>query len=640
MENGTTKQFNVMCGIAGIIDYSGNNCPNETIRKMVGAIGHRGPDGNGSHCQEHVALGHTRLSIIDHAGGSQPMSTPDGQVHLTYNGEIYNFRELRSELEGLGFAFRTQSDTEVVLHAYEAWGWRCVKRFEGMFAFGIADFRKRELMLARDHFGIKPLLYRTDQSSLAFASEFQALQQLPDWTGEIDLTAIDLYLRYQYIPAPQTAFRKVFKLPAGHIMTARMGEPFHELKRYWEPDFSVRKKKRSPKTLMEELDATLRDSVQRHLVSDVPFGALLSGGIDSSLIVGYMTQILDHPVKTFSIGFSDERVNELQYARQVSEIYKTDHHEQVVEFDAMKMLPEIVRHHGEPFGDQSAIPTWAVARLARQNVPMVLSGDGGDELFAGYGSYGAWHQKTRQPREARVINIRTALSLFVQKFRNEHSLSQPNPENELEHWLPCIGRFSSTEREELWNGQYRFLTDLPNHSMQAALQAGVNSRGVNRVQRMDLETFMPEDILCKVDVASMRYGLEVRPPLIDQRVFELAQTIPPTQLQCEKNKAHNKIPLRDLMNQRIPKFGSRVKQGFELPLHAWLKNNHSHREAVRDKLTATSGMLSNWFNPAEINRTINEGRPENTWLLLALDEWLSQARCSENSAGIKGEVHS
>ncbi|HBJ34040.1 MAG TPA: asparagine synthetase B, partial [Planctomycetaceae bacterium] len=251
-----------MCGIAGLIDYRGDVDLGVTVSAMVESIRHRGPDGQGVFVRDSVSLGHARLSIIDHEGGRQPMSTPDGQIQLTYNGEVYNYRELRTELEGKGYKFRASSDTEVVLYAYEEWGKRCVEHLEGMFAFAVADFRKRELFLARDHFGIKPLLYRTDSKSFAFASEFQALMQLPDWTGEIDLYAIDLYLRYQYIPAPHTAFRKVFKLPAGHRMTVRMGESYQKIERYWEPNFS-RKRKWNESELFDELDTALRDSVKR-----------------------------------------------------------------------------------------------------------------------------------------------------------------------------------------------------------------------------------------------------------------------------------------------------------------------------------------------------------------------------------------
>lgn len=615
-----------MCGIAGLIDYRAEMPLEPTLARMVGSIRHRGPDGQGVHVRENVGIGHARLSIIDHEGGRQPMSTPDGQVQLTYNGEVYNFRDLRTELEGKGYQFCTSSDTEVVLYAYEAWGKKCVEHLEGMFAFAVADFRKRELFLARDPFGIKPLLYRADDRSFAFASEFQALQQLPDWTAEIDLYAIDLYLRYQYIPAPHTAFRKVFKLPAGHRMTVRMGEPYQKIERYWEPDFS-KKRKWNDADLLEELDNALRGSVKRHLVSDVRFGALLSGGVDSSLVVGYMSEQLSSPVKTFSIGFSDESANELNFARTVSQTYRTEHHEEVVEFDAIEMLPEIVRHHGEPFGDQSAIPTWAVARLARSEVTMVLSGDGGDELFAGYGSYPAWKRVTDYYRPVQDQSWRRFFRPMLKRFYPHRYQATDDPATRSAHWLACVERFQKGSRESLWRPELRFLCDLPDDAIDRAFRHGAGDADVNRVQRVDLETYLPESILCKVDIASMRYGLEVRPPILDKRFFSLASTIDPRSLYETGVNAAGKLPLKKLVARKLGyDFAFRPKQGFGLPLESWLRRNRSNQEAVQDRLTSQNACLSEWFESHSIRDTIDKGRVENVWLLLVLEEWCEQMK--------------
>ncbi len=615
-----------MCGIAGIIDYRGDFCLGGTVGAMVESIRHRGPDGQGVFERDNVALGHARLSIIDHEGGRQPMSTPDGQVHLTYNGEVYNFRELRRELEGKGYEFRTSSDTEVVLYAYEAWGKRCVEHLEGMFAFAFADFRKRELFLARDHFGIKPLLYRADSKSFAFASEFQALMQLPDWTGEIDLYAIDLYLRYQYIPAPHTAFRKVFKLPAGHRMTVRMGESYKKIERYWEPNFS-RKRKWNESELFDEIDTALRDSVKRHLVSDVRFGALLSGGVDSSLVVGYMSELLDAPVKTFSIGFSEESANELDFARLVSKKFHTEHHEEIVEFDAMEMLPEIVRHHGEPFGDQSAIPTWAVSKLARKEVTMVLSGDGGDELFAGYHSYTAWKQKVDHYLPKHNANWRQMVRSAVKRMFPNRYPSLEAPMENPSHWLECIGRIGKATRESLWKPELRFLCDLPDDSIARAVLNGKSERDVNRVQRVDFETYLPESILCKVDVASMRYGLEVRPPMLDQRFFDLASSIDTRALFLEGQDTTGKLPLKNLIARKMGRdFAFRRKQGFGMPLEQWLKRDIHNRELIRDRLTESDSKILEWFDQDAVQNVVNNGCGENVWLLITLNEWLNQSR--------------
>ena len=593
---------------------------------MTETLSHRGPDGAGVFVRDNVGLGHRRLSIIDHEGGRQPMSTSDGQVHLTYNGEVYNFRELRKELEGKGYRFRTSSDTEVILYAYEAWGRHCVDRFEGMFAFAIADFRKREILLARDHFGIKPVLYRITQNSFAFASEFQAFYPLPDWSGEIDLYAIDLYLRYQYIPAPHTAFRKVFKLPAGHRMIVAMDEPRHTIERYWEPDFSKKRKFRDEE-LLEELDDTLRDSVKRHLVADVPFGALLSGGIDSSLVVGYMSELLHQPVKTFSIGFEDESVDELKYARLVSQKYGTEHHEEIVKFDALEKLPEIVRHHGEPFGDQSTIPTWYVSQLARSHVPMVLSGDGGDELFAGYGTYPAWLQNVAPPEVLPDRTLKGFLRPLWKAVNPGKYPVKPNAEKNIENWIRCIGRFNSDSRGTLWHRDIAFVSDLPGTTFEDALQSGSGFSGVNRVQRIDLETFLPEDILCKVDIASMRFGLEVRPPMLDRRFFKLASSIPPRQLHQQGAEYCGKLPLKRLAASKLgDEFAFRPKQGFGLPLQSWLRDDTMNSAAVADRLCHADAMINQWFQPVAVNEVIANQRVENIWLLLVLEEWLCQEK--------------
>jgi asparagine synthase (glutamine-hydrolysing) len=616
-----------MCGIAGIINYSGRPASESTIENLVRRIDHRGPDGRGTFIRDNVALGHSRLSIIDLSGGRQPMASVDDRVHLTFNGEIYNYRELRDELHKLGHSFRTESDTEVVLNAYRQWGKNCVERLEGMFAFAVADFAKNELFAARDHFGIKPLLYRITDDSFAFASELQAFQTLPDWQGEIDLCSIDLYLRFQYIPAPRTAFRGVFKLPAGHRITVRITEPHHKIERYWTPEFTG-KRKASAATLVDEIDESLRDSVRRHLVSDVPFGALLSGGIDSSLVVGYMSELLDSPVKTFSIGFEDESVNELEYARLVSKTYGTEHHEEIVRFDALNILPELVRHYGEPFGDQSAIPTWHVCQLARSEVPMVLSGDGGDELLAGYGTYGNWLRKIDYYNGHTDSGWRDKLRPLAKTMMPWRYPATELPAANPDHWTQCVIRFTNQERERLWRPELRFLADQTCHEFAKAFELAEQCHDVNRIQRGDLETFLPEDILGKVDIASMRFGLEVRPPMLDRRFFEAVRHIHPKSLYTRDADGHNfcgKMPLKQLAAKKLGEaFAFRPKQGFELPLQSWFNRSSSEAGEIRDRLTDPGARIAQWFDQDQVTANLNNGRVVNIWLLLVLEEWLGQ----------------
>jgi asparagine synthase (glutamine-hydrolysing) len=615
-----------MCGIAGLINYSTRLDPAEVIESMVTRLAHRGPDGEGTFVREHVAVGHRRLSIIDIADGRQPMGTDDGALQLTFNGEIYNYRQLKSELQGKGHRFRTRSDTEVVLLAYRQWGKQCVERLEGMFAFAVADFEKNEMFLARDPFGIKPLLYRWHNDSFAFASEFQAFWALPDWQAEIDLYSIDLYLRLQYIPAPRTAFRKVFKLPAGHLMTVRLGEPHHKIERYWTPDFQP-KQKRSPEQLVNELDDALRDSVRRHLVSDVPFGALLSGGVDSSLVVGYMAELLDAPVKTFSIGFEDQSVNELDYARHVAKTYRTDHHEEIVHLDALGILPELVRHYGEPFGDQSAIPTWHVCQLARTQVPMVLSGDGGDELFAGYGTYGKWLQRIAYYAPPSATDWKRHIRpLLKQVFPSRYPTAR-RPEDAPSHWTHCVGRFHQPTRETLWRSEYRFVADQPCRELEDAFLLGHGLTGVNRPQLVDLETFLPEDILTKVDIGSMRYGLEARPPILDRKFFSTAASIPAADLSISQSDQSysGKQPLKALLARKLgSEFAFRPKQGFVLPLEGWFRSHSEATADVQERLTDPACKLLQWFDRDQVSQTIHSGHVVNLWLLLVLEEWMCQ----------------
>ncbi len=617
-----------MCGIAGIIEFRNASVSREALDRMVSCQAHRGPDDRGSFVKDNVAIGQRRLSIIDLSeGGHQPHVNESGSVAIVYNGELYNYRELRDELRRKGHSFRTESDTEVVLHAYEEWGAKCPIRFDGMFAFAIADYRKREVFIARDHFGIKPLVYYFDGDRLSFASEIHALSSTPGWTGDIDLESIDQFLRLQYIAEPRTAFRKTFKLRAGHCLTVRMGEAHMKVERYWSPDFNTTAINRG--ITDDELDEVLKDSVRRHLVADVPFGAFLSGGIDSSLVVAYMSEVLSQPVKTFSIGFDDPGVSELGEARRVAERFGTEHHEEIVHADALGILPDVVRHYGEPFGDQSAIPTWYVSRLARQSVPMVLSGDGGDEVFAGYPTYGGWLSRMRTlnsfpERGLRGLRLRVSRSAWPARYP-----TPADPAADSQNWLDFMGRFKRPEREALWRRELRFVTDTPDTAISEALAAG-NSLRANahrRVQQTDLRTYLPSDILVKVDIASMAFGLEVRPPILDVKVFEAAARVRPADLFSldDAGKFNGKLPLKRLLARHLGSdFVARPKRGFSLPLRAWLYDDLAVRDRVRDRLTSSDSALQEWFEPKAVGDAIDKGSAENTWLLLVLDEWMRQ----------------
>ncbi len=592
-----------MCGIAAIL-RQGKGIERSEIERMTRSLAHRGPDGEGIFQRNNLALGHRRLSIIDPELGAQPMQSQDGNFVITYNGELYNFRELKQELEQKGHRFRTRSDTEVIITAYEEWGKDCVKRFRGMFAFCIADFRKRQLFLARDHFGIKPLFYFEKNGIFACASELSALKTLPEFPREIDLSSLDLHLWFQYVPDPQTIYKNVFKLPPAHCMMVGFDGKISEPEKYYEMQFEPDESKTEGEWL-EALDATLQESVKAHLVSDVPFGAFLSGGADSSAVVSAMSKEMQQPVKTFTIGFAEEDFSELPYAQTASKVCGTEHYSQIVFPDALKLLPELVSHYGEPFGDSSAIPTYYVSQLAREHVPMVLSGDGGDEAFAGYNSYLAWMQ--------------TKPASIFQKIFGSHQ--------ELSDWISIIQYISREERMNLWKSECRTEIHAHAHFLESAYRSTRGASHIQKAQMMDLTTYLPFAILAKVDRASMMHGLEVRTPLLDTKVWELARKIPSRFLMA-KNESGNfegKLLLKKLLERRFPKeMIYRRKTGFAVPLAKWFAEGGALRKTLEERLLDPQSFVATYFEQSAIRGIIEKNLSNQAWLLLFLEEWLKQ----------------
>lgn len=608
-----------MCGICGILETKGAPVEEAVLRSMTNALAHRGPDGEGVHLQGPVGLGHRRLAIIDPEYGAQPMCNEDRSVWVTYNGEIYNFKEIRSELQKYGHVFRTKSDTEMVVHAYEEWGKDCLKRFRGMFAFAVADFRCRELFLARDPLGIKPLYYFFNGTTFMFASEIQALRAVSGMEWSIDLQAVDHYLYLQYIPAPRTIFNHMYKLRPAHFLTVPFSGSPTTPERYWQLRFQPVVRKEAD--LLAELDHILRQSVNMHLISDVPFGALLSGGIDSTAMVGYMSQVCEQPVKTFSIGFEESELNELPYARQVAERWGTEHHEEIVRPDGLAILPELVRHYGEPFGDASAVPTYYVGRLARRHVPMVVSGDGGDEAFGGYNTYGQWLRwlgKVGMSAWKKSL-FPMATSLFPKRW--------PRREPLLENWLGFIQYIGPAWRRRLWRPEFRAASIRPLETMIEAFTETAGCDALQTVQYMDLMTYLPYAILTKVDVASMMNSLEVRTPIVDIRVMEFAATIPSSakMAQTGPGQPEGKLVLKKLLRQYFPdSFLQRPKQGFGIPMRNWFGGEGQVHTAVKERLLHSQSTLHDWFDKEALAALIKSKNTAAVWLLLFLEEWLRQ----------------
>jgi asparagine synthase (glutamine-hydrolysing) len=619
-----------MCGIAGIMRWNGMVPEQSEIERMTAAVAHRGPDGVGILRRDNLALGHRRLAIIDPELGQQPMSNEDETLWITYNGEMYNYLELKEELRQKGHQFVTNSDTEVAIHAYQEWGVDCLKKFRGMFAFALADFRTRKLFLARDHFGIKPLYYRIGKDYVAFASELAALREVDDAVPTGSLWALELYLRYLYIPTPHTIYHDVYKLPPSSYLLADFDGPLGEPVKYWDINFRA-ENGTSVQRWEEQAEAVISDSVKAHLVADVPFGVFLSGGIDSSLVALKMSQILERPVKAFSIGFKEEQYSELAFARQVAERCGIELHTEVVEDNSLDFLPELIAHYGEPFGDSSAIPTWHVSRLAREHVPMVLSGDGGDEGFAGYGSYAYWlgRDPVRRTWSDLPRSPRASFYWARQGLRNRLTRGSWH---DLAEWESTFCFVTEQGRRALWRPEYQ---SFIGRGCEIFEEADRNARRNDRVayaQYLDFQTYLPCDILTKVDVASMYHGLEVRTPLIDVRVLELAARLPLDQ-RLGRNGSSELVPkylLKKILGRTFPaEFIHRKKQGFAIPRDVWFRPGQPARKLLEAVLLDRASRLREFFNPQEIQLQLdihNEDRDNSNalWALLVLGLWLAQ----------------
>lgn len=593
-----------MCGIAGILAPY----PAERLRAgavaLAGAQVHRGPDGAGVHVQGPIALAHRRLSIIDLEAGAQPLANEESNVWITFNGEIYNYRELRQVLEQRGHRFRTKSDTEVIVHAYEEWGDRCVTHLRGMFAFAIADSRRQRLFLARDHFGIKPLVYVEQAGWFAFASELQAFHELGDLTVDLDVRALDEYLALQYIPAPRTVYKQVRKLPPGHTMSVDYDGRVHGPQRYWRPEFRP-SEFRTNAAWLDAFDATLRDSVRAHMVADVPVGAFLSGGLDSTGVVAMAQEVSTQPVRTYSIGFKDPAHDESAWAAEAAQRLGTQHTCEILEVDALTSLPALVRQYGEPFGDSSAVATMAVSQLAARDVKVALTGDGGDEGMAGYHSHMLWLSWVSQQGDA--------------------MLQRPP----VEAWQRFIQYCDPHTRSRLWSGNHRGETLLPIESFEQAWAEARDLGVVQRVQYMDATTYLPYDILTKVDIASMAHSLETRTPLVDVRVWDLLTQMPEgVNVGIDPlGQLTGKHVLKQLLSRYFPdRFVHRKKQGFGVPLARWFAPDGDARAFVEERLLGRDSMLRSLFDPEPARDLLRDGRHGPVWVLLVLEEWLRQAQ--------------
>jgi asparagine synthase (glutamine-hydrolysing) len=584
---------------------------------MSGTLVHRGPDSFGEFSDGDVALAARRLSIIDLETGDQPIANEDGTVHVVQNGEIYNYRELRRELERAGHRFRTHGDTEVLLHLYEEHGDRFAERLRGMFAVAIWDVRRRRLVLARDRFGIKPLYYRAVDRELSFASELRALPR-----GEIDLDALEAFLAFNAIPAPLTIFREVRKLPAGHLLVWTDGEI--ELERFARPAPSAEIRTDDEAELVEELRSRVRDSVRAHLVSDVPVGVLLSGGVDSAFLAALAAQETAEQLHTFSIGFEERSFDELAGARSVAERYGTNHHELVLRPDAALLLPALADAFDEPFADSSALPTYLVSQLAASDVKVALSGEGGDELFGGYYTYAADLLAARVGGLARLaaplverLPTSTAKASFDYRAKRFVRAAHLPPLERHHGWKEI---FSPELRAELTGRQTAF---DPVDLLRARYRETEGSDELSRLQDVDLGVYLVDDLLVKTDRASMAHSLEARVPYLDTVVTNLALALP---TRHKIRGLSKKVLLRKAAAPLLPReIVHGKKRGFSIPAAAWLRGELE--PFARETLNADVLRRQGFFDPGVVTRLLDdhvagrEDRSRQLWGLLAFTLW-------------------
>jgi asparagine synthase (glutamine-hydrolysing) len=628
-----------MCGIVGIFDRLERRPPERAlVERMNHVQRHRGPDEDGFHLEPGLAFGHRRLSIIDLSSGQQPITNEDGSVIVIYNGEIYNFLELFRELRKAGHTFRTRCDTEVIVHAWEEWGERCVERFNGMFAFALYDRNQQCLFLARDRLGKKPLYYTTTADGrLLFASELKSILADPSVPRQLDAQAVEEYFGLGYVPDPRTIFTGIHKLPPAHTLVVKRGQERCEPREYWDVRFEAGKPA-SEESVAEELIARLREATRIRLMSEVPLGAFLSGGVDSSAIVAQMAGLSETPVNTCSIAFNDPKFNESEYALQIARQYHTNHHTERVDTDDFDLLDELARVYDEPFADSSAIPTYRVCQLARKHVTVALSGDGGDETFAGYRRY-RWHMHEQKVRGILPDAVRAPVfgalgHLYPKidwapKVLRAKSTLEAIARNSIEGYFHGVSIIPDRLRRRMYSPQFKSSLqgyEAINLFEHHAARAGTRD-ALSLIQYIDFKTYLPGDILVKVDRAAMAHSLEVRVPILDYTFVDWAATLPSDlKLKGSQGKYIFKKSLAKYLSQDIL---YRPKMGFGVPLATWFRG--PLRGRVRSALTGESLRSTGLFDSQMLEQFVNEhesGDRDHTallWSFLMFESFVRQS---------------
>lgn len=622
----------MMCGITGLTYFDLKKKINANhLKKMTDLITHRGPDSEGFYIHGNIGMGFRRLSIIDLNTGDQPISDTSGNVTITFNGEIYNYLELKKTLASKGYSFRTNTDTEVIVNLYLEYGKDCVKYLRGMFAFVIYDKRNNCIFGARDRFGIKPFYYSINNNEFIWGSELKCVREGSHQKLTMDYKALNEYFTYGYIGMERSIFKEIRKLRPAHCFTLNIdaGAQGFKIEKYWnikyEPDYS-----KTENEWIDILDQKFSESVKMHMISDVPLGAFLSGGIDSSAVVAFMNKVSPGKVKTFTIGFKEEKFNELQYAKEVAKKYNTEHHELILEPESVDLLPRLVSAFDEPFYDSSAIPTYYVSKFAREHVTVVLSGDGGDELFAGYNNY------------MKALSIKNSLfssSLFNPLWSVLHHALPSNVSGKgLSYFLSkkrydlgayfCV--MKKNERSSLFND--RTLYGIGSYSSEAEriqiLNCSTSKDFISRLEELDLLNYLPGDILTKVDRTSMQNSLESRVPILDHEFAELSFKIPS---ELKMNNNEGKLIFKKMLRKYLPEnVMKHKKQGFGVPISIWFKDDL--KTYVNDRLLNKTALIYDHLNYSAVSKIIgnqNFGMRDfsgQIWSILFLEEWLMQNR--------------
>ena len=618
-----------MCGICGIVNFAESDVVDQAlVQRMTQAIAHRGPDDASYFVDGRVGLGHRRLSIIDLRGGGQPIFNEDRSAAIIFNGEIYNYQDLMPVLKAAGHAFRTRSDTETILHAYEEYGDDCVHQLRGMFGFAIWDRRRHRLLLARDRLGVKPIYYYQDRRRFAFASEIKSLLEIPSIPREVDTEALDLYLALRYVPGPRTMFKNIFRLQPGHRLVA--DSEGVRVTRYWDIDYSV---SQSSEDVLRRFQDLLEESVRLRLIAEVPLGVFLSGGLDSSAILASMSKIAPGRVKTFSVGYDtsnaeEESANEFAYARLAAGAFASDHHEYRLNARTFaEFVPRLVWHLDEPLADPTCIPLYFISKLAREHITVVLSGEGADEILAGYGIYG------------RMLALDRIYRGFGPLRRLPPWIASLTPSEKVRHYLrmcamPLEARYqgvsrglsAAVRRRLIGEDRTKRADQRLCHTLSGHFRNAKGASPLNQMLYLDAKVWLPDDLLIKADKMTMANGLELRVPFLDHRMVEFAATLPDA---CKLHNGRGKALLRAAMRGHLPAgIIDRPKKGFPIPIASWFRT--SLRQFTRDHLLVENSAVSRYVESREVRKLIEEqetgraDRSQEIWTLLVLEFWHRQ----------------